>query len=178
MPDRFRPYRARMEPIAPNPPRRVPVRGRNMRRGLGDSSDHTEGGRRKFEVMGQRWRRAAECRVNRLAPGIPHRIGGWSEPVCEPFPGRVVHRSVIWSLCCRVLVAGAPPAVPMTYGQARVWRKNAKPSSASASWVSASGRQIAAARAIVWLSGVKDSMTSAPSKPVSRRAATIASQAM
>jgi hypothetical protein len=41
--------------------------------------------------------------------------------------------------------------------------KNASPSSASASWVSASGRQIAAARAIVWLSGVNDSMTMAPS---------------
>src|SRR5215212_6650985 len=48
-------------------------------------------------------------------------------------------------------------------GHAKVRRKNAKPSSASASWVSASGRQMAAARAIVLLSGVKDSMTTAPS---------------
>jgi hypothetical protein len=50
----------------------------------------------------------------------------------------------------------------MARGLAKVWRKNAKPSSARASWVSAKGRQIAAARAIVWLSGVKDSMTTAP----------------
>ena len=41
--------------------------------------------------------------------------------------------------------------------------KNASPSSARASCVSASGRQMAAARAMVWLSGVNDSMTMAPS---------------
>jgi hypothetical protein len=41
-------------------------------------------------------------------------------------------------------------------------RRNASPSRASASWLGASGRQIAAAAAMVWHSGVNDSITQSP----------------
>lgn len=47
--------------------------------------------------------------------------------------------------------------------QANACRRKARPSAASASCEGASERQMAAARAIVWLSGVNDSITSAPS---------------